>query len=246
MQRPEQVREVDSTPTGESDPDGTPTDTEDSTPTEEADSDGTPTDTEVTTVRGIVDDFESGALSRAWHEIENKPAPQDREAFEVQSAVTGEGRFALRGKHDAYSKYSGIERDDFRIDRDGSSIRLYVKLGRVLTGSERANRIKFMDGSDKVLSVDQKDRPGTTDKAKVGNGNTPNSVMDSVTFVEFRNIKFSEDEVGEVVVDGTTVGTNMGFLNSGSRITAMKVYQGHFGQPDDIIVDGITYEMPSG
>lgn len=228
VQRPDQVREVDPAATEEPGGDGTESPT------------GTP---KVTT---IVDDFEAGFLSEAWHPPRNDSPPQSREAFEVQSAVSGEGKYALRGSHDGFSKYSVIQRDDFTVDEDGSDLRVYVKLGRVLSGSERANRIHFSGGSGHLVAIDQKDRPGSTDEALVGNGNTPDSTLDSLTLVELRDISFSDGAVGEVVVGGDAVATDAGFLNSGSEISSVEVYQGHFGQPDDVVVDGISYDRPFG
>ena len=121
-----------------------------------------------------------------------------------------------------------------------------MKLGPVQSGSERANKIYFTDGEQALIVIDQKDRPGEANGARIGNGNAPNTVMDSVTPVEFRDIRFTDNRIGEVVVGGNTVATDMAFLNEGDEISAVRIFQGHFAQPADIVVDGITYESPTG
>lgn len=193
----------------------------------------------------FIDDFEAESLDDAWRQFNNKNGFTGRGGFEIQSAISPQGDYALRGIHEKYEKYSGIVRDDFTIDRDNSNLRLYVKLGPVLSGSERANRVHFLGQENPLIKIDQKDRPGEKDGAHIGNGNSENSIMESTTQVEFKIIKFSENKIDEIVVGGNTVATNVDFLNEGSEISSIKIYQGHFAQSSDVIVDGIWFDMPS-
>lgn len=189
----------------------------------------------------VIDDFEGGGLDSAWHQFAD--ARWGQAGFEVQSETAPEGQYALRGINDRYGEhYSGIQRDDFVVDQDGSTLRLHVKLGEVMTGSERANKVFFTSDSAPLIIVDQKDRPGDQAGARIGNRNFGTVLMNTVRELEFRDISFSENAIGEVVVDGESVGTDVPFLNPGDEISAIKVYQGHFFQPTDIVVDRIAYE----
>lgn len=196
------------------------------------------TTTTTTTRAGfLIDDFESGRLNVAWHQVSGTPTGLG--GFAVAPSATPNGSYVLTGDNEAYEKYSAIQRDDFTITQDGITVELYVRLGRVLAGSERANRVFFMDGDTPLVVLDQKDRPGSTSAARIGNRNTPNSILDTLTAVELSDIRFNDNRIGRVRVGGNTVASDVPFLNSGSRISAIRVYQGHFAQPDDVIVDAI-------
>lgn len=186
----------------------------------------------------VIDDFEGGNLDSAWHSFSGVRYGQ--EGFEVQSETAPEGKYALRGINDQFAEqYSGIQRDDFMIDQEGSTLQLHVKLGEYMDGAERANKIFFTDGESPLIILDQKERPGVPQGARIGNRNFDTVLMHTVKKFEFRNISFDDNTIGEVVVDGETIGTDIAFLNSGEAISAIKIFQGHYFQPSDILVDGI-------
>jgi hypothetical protein len=192
----------------------------------------------------FIDDFEAGSLDNSWKQPNKKSVSTGRDGFEIQSEIAPQGNFALRGLHEKYDKYSAIERSDFTIDRDNSDLRLYVKLGPVLNASERANKISFLDQHKPLIIVDQKDRSDETRGARIGNGNSRDSILKSTTLIEFESITFSENKIQEVIVGGETIATDVGFLNEGSAISSMRVYQGHFGQESNMIVDGVWFRVP--
>ena len=201
-----------------------------------------------------VDDFEGGEFADAWRngiDTSNYRSGTDggRRAFSVQSVPSSHSGYALQGDRDlAGDGTSSILRDDFAITQDGASIQLIVKLGQVIDGSERANQIEFIELADDVergynplIMLDQKDRPRSAG-ARIGNGNTANSVMESLRRVELIGIDFSNNRVAEVRVGGETVGTELDFLNEGSEVSAIRIKQGHYGQPSDILVDAIAVQ----
>lgn len=245
VQRAEQVQEVDSTATApeQQTPNETPTE---QPPTETPQADTT------------VWDFESGDLDEAWrNEIDTSTYRSGidggRKAYTVQSETAPEGDYALRGDQAlGRDGTSTILRDDFTtISTDGATVSLYVKLGPVLSGAERANQVEFLkhdeekadgklNGYQPVIILDQKDRPGKTSKARIGNRNTPNSDLSSVKLVKIQDINFSNNEVGSVRVAGEEVATSLAFLRDASEICAVRVKQGHFAQPANIVVDKIS------
>lgn len=193
----------------------------------------------------IIDDFETGELDSAWQtHSESSAVLTGREGFTVQSSQAPEGNYSLRGLYggpdNQLDEYSAIIRDDFIIDQDDIDIYLYVKVGPVLSGAERANKIHFRGPETPLIRIDQKERPGDTSGAHIGNGNSPNTVLDSIQLVEFRSINFSGGEIEELVVGGETVATNMELLGDGNSITSIIIYQGHFGHSADVVVDGIV------
>lgn len=242
VQRKEQVN-GDSTSTEDTtESNGDSTSTEDTT---ESNSDST--STEDTTERTVIDNFETGIIEDQWVQGERGSVSSGREGFYVQSDIAPQGDYALRGRQGEYTEHSAIKRDDFTIDRDGTNLQLSVRLGPVLTGSERANIVWFKNERGRpIIDIDQKDR-GDYNSATIGNGSTPNSVMESITQVELQNIRFSDNMIGEVIVGGNTVATNLDFKygREASAISAVEVYQSHFGVTTDIIVDNISFEIPS-
>jgi len=210
----------------------------------------TPTETETPTngEELVIDDFESGSLDAEWtNEVGTFGTGSDggRDAYHVQSEIVPEGQYALRGNKELYSDgTSSIMRSDFSLSQNGATLQLFARLGPVLNGSERANKIEFLsrDGPNSeyntIMIVDQKDRPNS-EGARIGNGNTPDSNLDSVRRIDFQGINFSDGEVENILIDGSVVATNINFLNECSNVSAVSIKQGHYAQPSDVIVDSI-------
>jgi|APHM01.1.fsa_nt_gi hypothetical protein len=229
------------------------TDPEPQTPDEPTDqpSAGTPqTDT-------TVFDFEDGNLDRAWRneiDISTNRSGIDggRRAYTVQSNNAPEGDYALRGDPSlAGDGTSSILRDDFPpISADGATVSLYVKLGPVQSGGERANQVEFLErgqedsgkrnGYHPVIVLDHKDR-GNVSRTLISNPELPNTDLSSVKLVQFQNIDFSTNLIGSVRVGGEEVATSLSLFQDASEISAVRVKQGHFGQPANIVVDEISF-----
>lgn len=204
-----------------------------------------PTGTQPETVSPstVIDDFESGELATAWQsEFDTSKTRTGgdggRSAYQVQSQVAPQGAYALRGDRTLYDDgTSTILRDDFRITQEGTTIRLSVKLGEILDGWERDNRVQFLTGDfEKSVVRLRNKRKEEWDNLVVS------EKLRTVERVELRNISFENSVVGEVTIGGETVVSELPFDDDIDDIGAIQLRQGHYEQPTDLIVDDIVID----
>lgn len=221
----------------------TPPEDEDQPPEDE----DTSADSEPETV--VIDNFESESLEEAWVDQVPPGGGQDagrsgmdggRSAFNIQSEIAPEGESAVEGTRDMYDDgTSTIRRSDFNINQEGSSFQLYAKTGPLQNAGERANKIRLEpeDDSQRVIVIDQKNRPNPT-------GRVISEKLSSIQKVELNDISFQNQSVGEVTINGEVVDTDLEFLSDEdiTSIESISINQGHFGQSANIVVDGISYQ----
>jgi hypothetical protein len=215
----------------------TPSEDEDQSPEDEDSSEDSDTETVV------IDDFESGNLDTQWSdEFDSSRGGSDggRSTFTVQSSTVAEGNYALRGDREAFSAGgSSVTRDDFTINQGDVTIELYVKIGEILDGSERGNKVHFgNDDNTNIIQIAQKS-PNLYDSTT---GYIAREELSSVELLELRNVSFQNQEVGEVAIADEIIETNLEF-NSDTEVDSIehiKVEQGHYSQPNDIVVDRIS------
>ena len=132
---------------------------------------------------------------------------------------------------------------DISVSQNGASISMHLKIGDIINGSEQANKILFVPSQDEIpedekvytIYIDQKHRPSANNTQ----GGLLSDKLESVRQVEFNDINFDRNEVGEIRIGGDTVENDFSFRYDISSIEAMVIRQGHFNQPSDILVDNI-------
>lgn len=193
--------------------------------------------------RTVVDDFESGGLSGWRSEFDTSESRTGEDGgldgYEVQSEISPEGSYAVRGKKGLYGDgTSTILRDDFRLETEGASIRFYAKLGEILDGYERDNRITFYtsDLENRVVIF--------RNKTKSWENLVVSERLRSVQPIEIVDISFETSTVGEVRIGGEPVATELGFPEAVEDVGAIRLDQGHYQQPTDLVVDSIVLDRP--
>lgn len=192
----------------------------------------------------VIDDFEGGALAADWEVgVSGNVTPAaPAETFEVQSDVSPQGTYALRGSAGTFSNGSStVTRSDVTIDQDGTDVELYLRIGELLDDAEQANQVRFIspeaeDGT--VVLFDQK-----TSRSDY-TGRVVDDRLGQVQRVALNGIDFSANRVEEVRIGGQQVQTDLQFQTPASSITAVRVRQGHFRQPSDVLVDRIRFAPP--
>jgi hypothetical protein len=192
----------------------------------------------------IIDDFESGNLESEWIGVDRA----GRDGFSVQSDPAPKGNYALQGVSSS-SESTAIARSDFTVDTNGASIQFYAKLGPVLTGYERANKLQLMvgpqnsdnDKREEIIMFDQKDRSRAPGNYTPPEGQITSDELRNVSKVEVNNIRFSENIIGEIRINDQIYAENIEFIADHSKISTVRVVNGEYNNNTNIIVDDISY-----
>ena len=117
-------------------------------------------------------------------------------------------------------------------------MRFYSKLGEVLDGAERNNRINFFDNSLEGNALRFRDKRRDWDNLIVS------EKLQSVQLIEIQGISFGDSVIDEIRIGGETIESDFQLGSEIDNIGAIRLRQGHYAQPADLVVDSIVIERP--